>query len=122
MLGLLWDLHQHSRIADAHHRAARADTSITELQVALRAMDDRLDRLSLMSAAMWSLLQQTSGLSDDELLKKIEMIDLSDGRLDGKVRKKASRCLQCQRAMSPRHQRCIYCGARNPEPAIPTAQ
>jgi hypothetical protein len=118
MLGLLWDLHQQSRIADAHHKAARADSSIGDLRAAMREMEDRLDRLSLMSAAMWSLLQQNSGMTDDEPLSKIEAIDLSDGRLDGKVRRTVKTCLKCHRPMSSRHQRCIYCGDRSaPETA-----
>jgi len=46
----------------------------------------------------------------------VRQIDLSDGRLDGKVkRKKLLECGNCGRVMAPRHLRCIYCGVDRTE-------
>lgn len=43
-------------------------------------------------------------------------IDLSDGKLDGKVREQpgVSACASCGRTLSKRHARCFYCTAPNP--------
>jgi hypothetical protein len=79
-----------------------------------RGMLDRMDRLTLVCMALWALLREKTGLTEQDLLKKVEEIDLSDGVLDGKVRSTVAKCAQCGRAISPRHRRCIYCGAENP--------
>ena len=74
-------------------------------------VNNRLDRLSLLCAAMWSLLKD-QGLTDQQLLDRMKEIDLSDGRLDGKFtpKKDVATCPNCGRAMSRRHSRCLYCG------------
>lgn len=71
----------------------------------------RMDRLVLVCMAMWSLLKEKTGVTEEELLKRVQEIDLSDGRLDGKVRHSPATCKSCARPMSPRHLKCIYCGA-----------
>jgi ribosomal protein S27AE len=92
-------------VPDADRRAA------DDARSRVREYESRLDRLTLVCAAMWSLLQEKTGLTEAELLKKVEEIDLSDGVKDGKVRKQAMQCPRCQRTMSSRHARCLYCGA-----------
>jgi len=56
-------------------------------------------------------------VSDDELVQRITESDLSDGQLDGKVRRPPATCGGCGRTVSPRFPKCMYCGAtleRNP--------
>lgn len=72
--------------------------------------DGRLDRLVLVCMAMWSLLKEKTGMTEEDLLKRVQEIDLSDGQLDGKVRPPHVTCQSCGRMMSPRHLKCIYCG------------
>ena len=88
--------------------------ALAESHMSLRAevseLQERIDRLTLISAAMWELLQERVGLTERSLLDKIEQIDLSDGKLDGRVRKDAVSCPKCRRNIASRHVRCIYCG------------
>jgi ribosomal protein S27AE len=35
---------------------------------------------------------------------------LADGVEDGKITRMIQQCPRCQRVMSPRHKRCLYCG------------
>ncbi|MFO1519712.1 MAG: hypothetical protein U1F57_08650 [bacterium] len=37
-------------------------------------------------------------------------IDLQDGKLDGKLKRKPLECKKCQRVVSPRYVKCPYCG------------
>ena len=80
--------------------------------------EEAIDRITLLNMALWSIIKEKLGVTDEELLKRVEEIDLSDGRLDGKVRVQIATCPQCDRHMSSKHQRCLYCGyiipARDP--------
>ncbi len=94
-------LFSHDSEARTQAREARMDAS---------GLRERLDRQALMSMALWSLMKDQLGLTDDQLLKRIQDIDLADGKLDGKVMQGVSDCKKCKRALSPRHAKCIYCG------------
>ncbi len=106
---MIWEINQ-MQIAEAQaqtERSARQSSYVTNNISALQA---RLDKLTLINMAMWSLLQEVSDLTEDDLLERIKQIDLSDGSMDGKVRAKVQKCPQCERVMSNRHARCLYCG------------
>ena len=60
-------------------------------------------------------LVKIGALSEEVLLERIRQIDLMDGQLDGKVSTKVKRCTRCNRVMSRRHGRCLYCGAQDLE-------
>lgn len=83
--------------------ARRARQSADELEL-------RLERAMLANEAMWSLLREKLHLTDVDLAQRINEIDLSDGTLDGKVRKSAVSCPKCQRAIARRFNKCMYCG------------
>jgi len=78
-------------------------------------MESRLNRLTLACLAMWSMLKESNRFSEEVLLERIRQIDLMDGQLDGKVSTKVKRCTRCNRVMSRRHGRCLYCGAQDLE-------
>ena len=93
---------------------AQADTATDRAKEALSKTYDlsgRIDRLSLVCLAMWELLQQKTGISEEDLLSKVKEIDLRDGKLDGKLQKKVAQCSQCGRVLSRQHGRCLYCGS-----------
>ncbi|MFG0257910.1 MAG: hypothetical protein ACF8GE_08420 [Phycisphaerales bacterium JB043] len=73
-------------------------------------LEARLERLSLVCEALWTMLRDYHNFTDNELRERINLIDLADGKLDGK---KASggpnACPKCSRAVSPRFNKCIYC-------------
>ena len=76
----------------------------------VRYLEDRVDRLSLICMAMWSLIQDKTSLTEQELIDRVKMIDLMDGVEDGKATRTVSQCTKCDRPMNPRHKKCIYCG------------
>jgi hypothetical protein len=73
-------------------------------------LDDRLDRTLLACEAMWSILREKLGVTDVDLVERFNQLDLTDGKLDGKVRKAPVSCPKCGRAMSRRLTKCMYCG------------
>jgi hypothetical protein len=70
-----------------------------------------VERLLMITEALWTLLQKAHGYSEEDLRKMITEIDLRDGSLDGRVTMaKVMKCPSCDRPVSARHRACIYCG------------
>lgn len=76
----------------------------------LNALADRVDTLYLMSLAALELLQ-TQGISRQQILEKMEEIDLRDGKKDGKLAA-PSVCPDCGHKVSSRRQHCFFCGSK----------
>lgn len=90
-------------VAEAKGAAREARTQQVEVEA-------RLDRTLLAFEAMWTLLRDKLDLTDQELVQRINELDLSDGKLDGKVRKSPVSCPSCGRTLSRRFPKCMYCG------------
>ena len=90
--------------------AAAASGKAGRAQQGVRELEANLDRALLTCEAMWTILRDKLGVTDEELIARVNEIDLSDGRLDGKVRKTPVSCPKCKRTISPRFPKCMYCG------------
>lgn len=75
-------------------------------------LDRRLDRALLTMEAMWSLLSEKLGVTDDELAERVVQLDLSDGTIDGAVRRPPLACPECDRTITRRFPQCLYCGTK----------
>lgn len=114
-------------IAGAAQQMARANQAQTEGQMAARTAADvrtqnesiqfDLEKLFMITEALWLVLKEQHGYTDENLVEMIQDIDLRDGKLDGKVSKAADRpaCSQCGRTILRRQVRCVYCGAIAPQ-------
>ena len=72
----------------------------------------RCNRLAMVCEAMWTLLRDNMKITDDQLLDRINEIDLTDGRLDGKVaHEHAIECPMCHREVSRKFANCLCCGS-----------
>lgn len=109
-----WDAHGRSDGSvvgrDATIAAGHAGADARRALQVNEELERRVERLSLMTEALWTLLRERLGLTDEELLSMAEEIDLSDGKLDGRVNRTSSACTSCGRMVSARHVKCIYCG------------
>lgn len=90
--------------------ASAAQSTASQAKREVSQIEDRLDRLSLICMSMWSLIQDKTNLTEEDLMERVKMIDLMDGVEDGKVTRAASKCIQCSRVMNARHRKCMYCG------------
>lgn len=87
----------------AKRKADIAAESVRQLQV-------RLDRLSMVCQAMWELLRDKAKLTDEDVIKQMQQIDLRDGVADGKMTRQTLVCPECGRNVSSRREQCLYCG------------
>lgn len=110
---MLWDLYQQYQIQqlDAKIDRAQGAKSSDELaRDAVMRLEEKLDRLALISRAMFETLQGAGLMAEEKLNAKIVEIDLRDGQKDGKIAPIPKRCPKCNAMMSPRFGRCLFCG------------
>ncbi len=101
-------------IADATASArasARSEAGANRAERAVISLEERIDKLLLVNMAVWELLKERTSLTEEDLLAKVQEVDLRDGVADGKVTKLVKKCHKCSRTMSPKHRKCLYCGA-----------
>ena len=93
-----------------HQRSERSNLKADEAQRDILSLQEKLDHLSLVIQSMWELLEKNTTLTREQLLDKIQEVDLRDGKLDGRLQAKAQPCSSCGRRSSLRHTQCMYCG------------
>lgn len=107
---MLWDLIQQSQIHDVQSSSADAIRRTDQVRRDVDHTQATIDALALSCAAMWELLSERVGVTEQELMAKIEEIDLRDGKLDGKIANATQPCSGCGRANNAKRLRCLYCG------------
>jgi hypothetical protein len=112
-MSLIWGYHPQPVSAVAEIGAAQAARNAREAQRDAATAEQNVDRLTLICMAMWELVSAKTDLTEDDLVAKVREIDLRDGVEDGKLKIQANQCPQCDRMMSRRHSRCLYCGAED---------
>jgi rRNA maturation endonuclease Nob1 len=95
---------------DANRQANAAKADARRARTELEELGRRVERLSLMTEALWTLLRTRLKLTDEELVELARQIDLSDGHLDGRVRRASAECSGCGRMVAKKHVKCLYCG------------
>jgi ribosomal protein S27AE len=87
---------------------AKHATQRTEQQVKL--LEENLATSLMICEALWELLAEKTGLTEDDLYNKLYEVDMRDGVLDGKNQRRATECPACGQKVSGRHANCLYCG------------
>jgi hypothetical protein len=121
VIGIIWDLYQSHRIRQLDSRVNDVQASRSHDQVARDAafgLEEKMDRLALICCALFELMQKSTGVSDEDLRKKILEIDLRDGVADNRVTPQAKKCPKCAAAMSPKFRRCLFCGYKDDSPPL----
>lgn len=111
----LWDLHQEMSI-----RAVRGSAALSEISADMRharqagrveGLEDRFERLLLLTESMWTLLVEKTGVTEAELLARMTDLDQRDGAVDSRSRRVVPKCTSCGAAVSVEFAKCLYCGA-----------
>lgn len=110
---MFWELHQQSKIREAREQAARAESKAHAAAQAverLHAAERQIDRALLIQTALLELVRERLGLSEEQVLAKIEEVDLRDGKRDGRMLSPPKPCPQCARRNHAMRIACLYCG------------
>jgi hypothetical protein len=86
-----------------------------DLEVAheVAVLRQRLDRLEMITEALWSVIKSRTDASEAEALRLVEEIDMRDGKLNGRTVSVPHNCAKCSRVVSSATGICPYCGAQN---------
>ena len=96
------------RDASASERAARTASDVRRQNEAI-SLD--IEKLFMITEALWTLLKEQHGYTDECLGQMVQDIDLRSGKLDGKrLRPQAPVCVKCRRTLIGGHPVCLYCG------------
>lgn len=113
----IWNVFQQNQINRLNKTFDAAKDVIAQEQAGqtstLQQVEERLDHLALICRAMLELLEERTGLTEQDVVKKIAEVDLRDGKSDGKMTAKAKPCPSCGGMISPRFNRCLFCGHRD---------
>ncbi|WP_143543743.1 hypothetical protein [Rhodopirellula sp. MGV] len=110
---MLWELYQQSQIADARNAASRAETKSKRYESEVARLEDKVESLALTCQALWEIVREQTGLTDEQLVAKVSEIDLRDGVADGRMTNGVQSCENCGRKTSKRRLSCLYCGEEN---------
>jgi hypothetical protein len=107
----LWDVYQHMQlrgVRTAQHASDRDSLARDHRQEErIDEVDERVDRLLVLTEALWELCRDRLGLSDADLSARVQ------GLLDQRAMEAAAgpiRCTSCQAAVPRDMDRCQYCG------------
>ncbi|HLO98642.1 MAG TPA: hypothetical protein VK171_08615 [Fimbriimonas sp.] len=76
-----------------------------------QTLELRIQSLELTCAALWTILKEQNGYTDDQLVRAIHEVDARDGVVDGKITQSAKVCPHCNRKVLTRNPtKCAWCG------------
>ena len=114
---MLWEIYQTAGIHSAQQQAAEARSTSRRVENQtrfaeheFRRLEARIDSLAIGCQAMWELLAESTNLTKEDIVSRMQEIDLRDGKADGKVSRNVSDCPTCSRPVNSKRDRCIYCG------------
>ncbi|MGE4158330.1 MAG: hypothetical protein AB7F75_04455 [Planctomycetota bacterium] len=97
--------------AQAKITADSAKSNALDAKNAADAIRNDLDKLFMITEALWSILRDKHGYTEAELIERITEIDLKDGVINNRGPKAGPvACAHCHRPNSARHAACSYCG------------
>lgn len=91
-------------------RARNSESLALESMESVKELRHQVERLSLLNQALWELIRGKAGLTDADLERMANEIDLRDGVADGKIGGGAVACPTCHRVSNSKHYKCLYCG------------
>ena len=101
-----------SEAVEAGRAIGRTEALPAGVACELEMLAERLDKLILINMAMWSLIQEKTGLTEEDLAGRMQEIDLKDGVADAKITRTVKQCGNCGRTISKRHNKCLFCGSQ----------
>lgn len=101
--------------------ATQAENAAREAKTEIELSKHDIDRLLLITEALWSLIKQQNGYTDDALVRLIQDIDHRHSTATGvAIKDPPIACSACGRPNMAARNFCMYCGS--PLPANPFAR
>lgn len=109
---LFWEFYQQSQISNAQSTASRAELKAETSKQYFQLLEGKIGSLALACQSLWEILEENTDITREQLLAKMEEVDLRDGKKDGKLSRSVEACESCGRKTSRRRPICLYCGTK----------
>lgn len=109
---MFWELYQQTQIHNAQQTASRAELKAENSRHYFQLLEGKISSLALACQSLWEVLEEHTDITREQLLEKMEEVDLRDGRKDGKLSPTVDQCASCGRKTSRRRSICLYCGTK----------
>jgi hypothetical protein len=113
MFEFLWEYRQQREVNEASAKAREAARSSSESRLDIDELQRRIDTMGLLLMAMWSIIEEKTQVTEQELAARVRDLDMIDGRSDGRMPRMVTECRDCGRKMNLRHRTCMYCGGES---------
>jgi hypothetical protein len=91
---------------DVQKKVSQSGSELVELHAAVKQLQARVDRHSLVIQVLKEMLLSLDGFNADEFLERLQRA--AAHKADDK------NCRKCGKPMSAKHNRCMYCGEQRP--------
>lgn len=112
---MLWDIIQQWKIEQTQRSVEAAKKESRDALDRSQDYAEKVGQLSLATQAVWSFLKEKHNLDEQDLMQRMEELDLMDGRKDGRVAPQVVTCPSCSRKMNSKNMKCMFCGCENPQ-------
>jgi hypothetical protein len=103
--------YRHSDIVQREQTGSSGDSETSASYSDIHCLASDIERLLMVTEALWGILKERHGYTDEDLAERIQEIDLRDGQLDGRVAKgEPKKCPNCERVLIGERPVCLYCG------------
>src|SRR5437764_14409144 len=86
IMGFFWRLGISQSLADASARAEQGYMTAEEARARVLDLETRVSKLTLVNHALFELVSERTGITEAELIDRVNEIDLRDGTRDGRPR------------------------------------
>lgn len=105
------DLYHHARQNELAQRHSELKGDTSNLGHDLLDLRKLVAKMALANQALYELMRAHTGITDEELRRKMREIDRRDGVEDGKLSAAPLKCPKCYSAVTAGALKCPSCGA-----------
>lgn len=96
---------------NAESAGAASSAQARSVRTDLDFLRTDIERLLMITEALWDILKEKHGYTDEELTNRVTEIDRRDGKVDGRVAQSPpGTCPRCNRTLERKRPYCLYCG------------
>ncbi len=107
----MWDIWQETRLNDVSRRQRENVFRTKDVDAQVLELNRQVQKMALVNQALFELLKEKVGISDEELRRKVREVDLRDGVQDGDLKAKPLKCPKCGSTVTAGALSCMGCGA-----------
>ncbi len=115
MFDTIWNLLQSNQISENERKTKNIASASRSNAISVREAHRRLESLAVTNQAMWELLVEKLGVTDEQLLTKIREIESRPAKSAGdsvSEKQPEVNCIECGKKIGKRVTKCYWCGAR----------